>query len=567
MTSFSVVIPTHERRELVVEAVRSLAAQRDAPEFEVVVVVDGSTDGTAAALGCLDTPCPLHVVEQGRQGAAAARNAGAARATGDVLLFLDDDMEADPALLAEHARSHQEGADAVLGHIPLHPASPDTIISRAVRQWTDARLERLCRPGARLEIHDLLTGQLSVSAALFERVGRFDAAFTTGGAFGGEDLDFGLRLLEAGARVVFNPRAISHQRYVVGPRRHLEQCRESGRSDVEVLRRHPERAAELLALTGASSRTSRRLWRPLLALPVVGRVAPAAVGRLAVVLVKRRAPPRVAGAVFSRARTLAHLSGLRDAGAFTSRWRLAVLAYHGVRDEASDPLTRKYSVPLAQLSEHLEWLQRLGYSFVDLEAVARAFAAGGSLPRRSVLICFDDGLDSIVPALEQLERHGARGAVFAVSGRLGGSNDWDRHLGAEPQRLLDASQLRDVARRGHAIGSHSRNHRELPPLGDDELDTEIQGSLDDLEAAGLPRPVALAYPYGEECARVRAAARTAGLAVAFTVRPGTATPGSEAHRLPRIEVFRDDTAARLRRKLLVAGWPPPIRRAFGRLFS
>ena len=98
---FSVVIPTYQRRDVVVSSVRALAAQEDAPPFEVVVVVDGSVDGTAEALRALATPFPLSVVEQPNAGRPAACNRGAAAASGELLLFLDDDMEAHPRLLAE----------------------------------------------------------------------------------------------------------------------------------------------------------------------------------------------------------------------------------------------------------------------------------------------------------------------------------------------------------------------------------------------------------------------------------------------------------------------------------
>jgi len=80
-------------------------------EFEAVVVVDGSTDGTAAALRALNPSFALTVIEQDNQGRAAAVNRGVRAAGEEIVLILDDDMEADPALLSEHQRSRLEGAD------------------------------------------------------------------------------------------------------------------------------------------------------------------------------------------------------------------------------------------------------------------------------------------------------------------------------------------------------------------------------------------------------------------------------------------------------------------------
>ena len=104
---FSVVIPTYQRRDVVVSSVRALAGQEGAPPFEVVVVVDGSDDGSAEVLRALETPFPLSVVGQPNAGRPAACNRGASAAVGELLLFLDDDMEAHPCLLAEHERSHR----------------------------------------------------------------------------------------------------------------------------------------------------------------------------------------------------------------------------------------------------------------------------------------------------------------------------------------------------------------------------------------------------------------------------------------------------------------------------
>jgi glycosyltransferase involved in cell wall biosynthesis len=85
---YSVIIATCQRREYVVEAVRSVVEQT-LPAEEILVVVDGSTDGTAEVVR--KTYPGVVVIEQPNRGAAAARNAGIAEARGEWLCFLDDD--------------------------------------------------------------------------------------------------------------------------------------------------------------------------------------------------------------------------------------------------------------------------------------------------------------------------------------------------------------------------------------------------------------------------------------------------------------------------------------------
>ena len=143
-----------------IAALRALETQEQVDGYEVIVVVDGSTDGTTEALRQLTTSFPLTVLEQPNRGRAAAVNHGAKVARGELLLILDDDMEADPRLLAEHDRSHREGADVVLGHIPLHPDSPESFLCPGVAAWADRRAEgafelrgpRAIRPRQRTDV-------------------------------------------------------------------------------------------------------------------------------------------------------------------------------------------------------------------------------------------------------------------------------------------------------------------------------------------------------------------------------------------------------------------------------
>jgi GT2 family glycosyltransferase len=310
MTRFSVIVPSYQRREVVLRTVAALERQ-SGRDFEAIVVVDGSTDGSAAALRALAPSFALRVLEQPNCGAAQARNAGAALATGELLLTLDDDMEADPAMLAEHDRSHREGADVVLGDMPVHPDSPPNMLSWGVGDWARRRCERLAAPGAEVRLDDLLTGQLSISRAAYDAVGGFDAEFTREGLFGGEDIDFGHRLRKAGYSIVFNPGAVSYQYYDVDPASYLRRAREAGRSDRELVAKHPELADDMDASPSFKTRRSRWLLTPFVYAPAV-LSTPIRVAAVALVRSGRKGPR--ARRVFFAVRTLEYLRGVRLAG-------------------------------------------------------------------------------------------------------------------------------------------------------------------------------------------------------------------------------------------------------------
>jgi GT2 family glycosyltransferase/peptidoglycan/xylan/chitin deacetylase (PgdA/CDA1 family) len=533
---FSVVIPTYQRREAVLNALQALSVQEGMLDFEVVVVVDGSTDGTAAALRELDFPFPLSVIAQSNRGRATACNKGAAIARGELLLFLDDDMEADRNLLVQHHRAHLDGADVVIGHIPLHPESPPGFLPAAVGAWAEQRAEALLERNGKLEVGDFLTGQMSIRRAVFVGIGGFDTAFTREGAFGGEDLDLGRRLLDAGYQINFDPRAISWQRYVVTPRQYLRQWRQGGRASVMLARKHPDQAARIFRRR--ETLFDRFIGRPLLPLLRAAVLTAASTGIDS---------PRIKR-WFYRVRNLEHFRGIREAGGRPGPRPVRVLCYHSISDLAGAPVVESYGIPPDTFRRQLKLLNRY-FRFISADEFAR-YLRGSGVPRRALLLTFDDCYDDLANAAVPLLREfDAPALAFAVTGKLGGTNDWDAPLGAQELRLLDADELRVVAGGGVAIGSHTRTHQMLNRLSTEELVTELEGSLDDLDELGLGRPLFLAYPHGEHNAEVRRAAEKAGFVGAFTVEPGQADPRCDPYAIPRIEVMLDDGPWRILAKL------------------
>ena len=563
---YSIVIPTYQRRDLVAASVTVLAAQ-EGPAFEVIVVVDGSTDGTADALRALDVPFRLRVVEQANSGAAHARNRGARLAAGSVVLFLDDDMQAAPDLLRAHDDAYAAGADAVIGHVPVHPDTPPTFLSRGLAEWAESRVRRLADSGGELTLPDLLTGQLSVRREVFLALGGFDEDFTRGGSFGGEDTDFGRRLLADGYRAVFCPAAVSWQYYVVSAPAYLRQWHQAGRADVMYMRKHPGEVDRVYRSHRPGSRVNRYLWRPLVRVPGLSSLGAAAGRRVVLALAARYPDGRRVRRVFFKVRDLEYWRGVRRAGGVPVPRPLRVLCFHSLTDLAGSQVIEEYGVPPAQLRRQLRALRRAGFHFVTLDEVLRSVEGKGGLPRRPLLVTFDDCYEDLLAAGVPILRDEQVPAVaFAVAGLVGGTNDWDRAIGAPPLRLLDVDGLRALERAGLEIGAHGRTHRPLTTLRDDELAEETAGAAAALTALGLSRPRVFAYPHGEHDERVRRHVDAAGFRAAFTVTPGLVPPG-EPNRfaLRRVEVLRrDGHGARLLGKVTLAGRLPPLRPALRR---
>jgi GT2 family glycosyltransferase/peptidoglycan/xylan/chitin deacetylase (PgdA/CDA1 family) len=558
---FSVVIPTYERRDTVLRGVRALDQQTER-DFEAIVVVDGSTDGTGEALRDLELPFPLTVVEQPNRGRAEACNAGAAAARGDLLLFLDDDMEADPRLLAEHDRSQREGVDLVLGHVPLHPDSPQSLLSWGAGLWAETRKKRLTAPGAEVRTDDLITGQCSIARLVFQELGGFDASFTRDGLFGGEDIDFGYRLLKGGYRVGFNPAAISYQFYDVDPAAYLKRSYEAGRSEQELIVKHPEQASGLWRGPRLRTRRSMLLLGPLVVAP---RALSWPLRAAAAALVRSGLRPEWLRNLFFGLRTMEHLRGARDVRRRLSTGRAVVLCYHAVADLGRDAVLAEYGIAPDRFAGQLRWLRRLGGRFVDLDAVLLALRGEAHLPRRAILVTFDDCYADLAPAAALLRQHEVPAVAFAVANHVGGTNDWDRGIGAGEVSLLDADGLRALGAQGVEVGSHSSTHRLLSRVPSAELDEELRGSAQTLANLGLPRPRAFAYPHGDWSPEVAEQVADASYEVAFTVDPGAAARGSHRYAVPRIEVLASDGLLGLIVKIATASWPAPVRKRVTKL--
>jgi glycosyltransferase involved in cell wall biosynthesis/peptidoglycan/xylan/chitin deacetylase (PgdA/CDA1 family) len=557
----SVVIPTFNRRDVVSASILALQRQRFSRPFEVIIVVDGSTDGTANRVRSLDISFPLLVLEQENRGLSVARNRGAQAACGEILLFLDDDMEADPDLLSEHESCHETGMEMVIGHLPLHPDSPEGLLKRGVGVWADERLARLTSPGAKPALHDLVGGQLSIHKQTFDLLGGFDTGFTRDGAFGNEDLDFAHRAQQYGLRIVFNPRAVSWQRYVVRPDSYLRQRRDAGRADVALARKYPEKASEIFTQKGAKHWKNRFLWRPVLEIPVVAPLLAEVIRRSSLALLGR-STGYLARRLFKEAISVQYWSGVREAGGIPHDDPPRVLAYHSISELPADSPLAPYATPPRVFETQIDTLLRAGFRFVDANAVIDYLYNQRRLPSRAILLTFDDCyadlLDSALPILHA--RH-IPAVAFAVSGQIGGVNAWDRKIGAPELRLLDADGLRRLAAGGVEIGAHSRTHRVLPRVSSYELAGEVEGCASDIEKQGLPRPRIFSYPHGEWDNGVAAAVRSGGFAAAFTVRPGALTSGVDPLALPRIEIFSSDISCRFARKVSGLRLPGRVRAA------
>lgn len=202
---FSIVIPTYNRQPILEKCLRALENQRltdrTVENYEVVVVDDGSTDGTLNWLKTHQAEFP-HVVsyEQNHQGPSAARNLGIQQAKGDTIIFIDSDLVVTEQFLQSHATALKTEEKAL----------------NSDRLFTYGAVINTCNfenPTAEpYKITDFsaayfATGNVAIAKKWLEQAGLFDTRFQL---YGWEDLELGVRLKELGLKLVKCPAAVGY---------------------------------------------------------------------------------------------------------------------------------------------------------------------------------------------------------------------------------------------------------------------------------------------------------------------------------------------------------------------
>ena len=248
---------------------------------------------------------------------------------------------------------------------------------------------------------------------------------------------------------------------------------------------------------------------------------------------KQRLKNGVYRALGETASTLAGANGAGDD-------RLRVLMYHKVNDRPDNPLT----VPVSLFDEQLAQLGELGFAVVDLDAVLDHYRSGVPLPRRPVLLTFDDGYrDNLENAAPVLRKYGYPAVLFVPVGCLDGAGMLPHEEALAARGVLNPTlrweELPEVHAAGIRVESHGVSHRALADLELAEAEQELEVSKRLLEER-LGRPVrAFAYVKGSE-AHYRpehvSLVRSAGYELAFTSVSGANDGGSNPLRLRRYNV-------------------------------
>lgn len=234
----SVIIPTYNRAHLLPRLAETLAAQSHAPN-EVIFVDDGSADETPSALEHICSErMNWHALWQENAGPGAARNRGLQAATGDLLVFVDDDCVPHARFVEEHVQTHATKGSgfAVAGYTPWHPDLEVSPFMEMALRGVLFAFNSITDP-ENLPFTCFYTANCSAWRADVLAIGGFDESLRFY-----EDADLAYRLQQQGVHLVFNERAVAYHSEPVDLDQFLGRQRAAGKSAVRMMGKHPHLA-------------------------------------------------------------------------------------------------------------------------------------------------------------------------------------------------------------------------------------------------------------------------------------------------------------------------------------
>jgi glycosyltransferase involved in cell wall biosynthesis len=271
----SVVIPTHNRAEILKITLQKILEQ-EGVDFEVIVVDDGSTDATPEAVkgfgNGVETQnfASLRYIQQPASHQGVARNRGVEAATGDIIVFIGDDIFVEPGFLKAHADRHTENLDenvVVLGYSTWDPALPINDYMRFLESsgwqfgygFLNLGFVQNSEP-----YKFFYTSNISLKRNFFERE-KFDENFKV---YGWEDVELGYRLWKNhGMKLFYAPEAKAFHHHLLTEADLSKKMRAVGQSAVHFEQLHPEvqvvpKGLKAFVLKLASSSAVLSIWRP-----------------------------------------------------------------------------------------------------------------------------------------------------------------------------------------------------------------------------------------------------------------------------------------------------------------
>ncbi|MFH1751947.1 MAG: glycosyltransferase [archaeon] len=196
----SIIIPAFNAEKIIGKTIKSLLNQKTRKSFEIVVIDDGSTDGTLNALQKFKSNKKIRVFSQQNSGPAIARNNGVKKASGEIIVFIDSDCVAESNWLEEMVKPFEN--EKVAGVQGAYKTNQRSLTARFIQVEI---LDRYKRMQKSINLDWIGSYSAAYRKKPFLLVGGFDPSFKVAS---GEDPELSFKLNKFGWKLKFNPKAI-----------------------------------------------------------------------------------------------------------------------------------------------------------------------------------------------------------------------------------------------------------------------------------------------------------------------------------------------------------------------
>lgn len=233
----SVIIPTYEGAHRLAAILESLERQTQR-DFEIIIVIDGSTDGSAEVVRKQKLTLGFRIIEQSNKGRGGARNAGARLANGSLLVFYDDDMLPEPDSLEKHTAFHDQHPNAILvGNVPQKISSFTNDFNQYRSQLSLAWVKPfpdIATPMTKDTLF-MTAANCSVEKNVFLNLQGFAEKLKDA-----EDKEFGIRAFKKNIPVFFDKQNIAWHDEALTCRTYIRRLRQYAAANKIVRTLHPE---------------------------------------------------------------------------------------------------------------------------------------------------------------------------------------------------------------------------------------------------------------------------------------------------------------------------------------
>ena len=577
----SIIVCSKGRHDSLIRTLQALGRySRDEKLLEVIIVEE--TDDPQPLTGEKVRYFPI---PQRGLGIAFARNFGLQKATGSIVVFIDDDIVPAPSWLGALIEPFDDPEVGATGGAVLPDLADINTVGRCVSflGFPAGGLKRYFEAnGMNEQTKHISGGNCAFRAQLAREIGGFDEFMRSGV----EDTDFFARMSALKRKMLFVPRAfVFHKQrnslkgiFQWFIRRGIGdfsfKCKQRGPVQALVLPLRMNFTLKIVALLLLLSTLSfffppgglivvllapflwnqilwHRIHRSIWKRPLVGD-AEGPVGRIRDEICRREVKRFLFIVKF--------LMDLGDeVGTFLGFFRFLrnryiskpfVLTFHYLDDQSCllTPSLRKYYYPARDLEGFLRTLESKGYFIVALSAIIKRLIENSNVLflDKIMAVTFDDAHQNIYAHLITLAKKKRYPiTIFIPTKYTGQAIQWDPNVNTRGEKVLDWAQIRILKEYGMEIGSHTRSHCHLIKLPNSLIEEETKGSLSDLKSqfpADPSNEIVFSYPYGEYHQGIVDIVKAAGYLGAVANFPRNIRPRTDPFQIPRFSVASGMTA-------------------------